>query len=56
MLQSLRDYVAGRTAELDPLLDWVGHQVEPITDNEIFYGKDNAPMVDAAPSFKRVSR
>ena len=30
-LQSTRDYIAGRTSELDPLLDWVEAQIEPIS-------------------------
>ena len=51
-----RDSVAGRTAEVDPLLDWVEQQVGPITDNEILHEKGNAPMVNAAQSLKEVFR
>ena len=46
-LQAIRDYVAGRTAELDPLLDWVEKQVEEIPCS---LGQGSAPLVDAAPS------
>ena len=49
-LQSTRDYIAGRTSELDPLLDWVEAQIEPITLGLLANPpRDrNIPMVDAA--------
>ena len=49
-LQSTRDYVAGRTSELDPLLDWVEAQVEHITLDVLANPPRarNIPMVDAA--------
>ena len=34
-LQSTRDYAAGRTSELDPLLDWVESQVDPISSRAL---------------------
>lgn len=54
-LQSLRDYVSGRCAELDPLLEWVEAQTEPITD-QVMMGigaGGTLPLIDAAPSVTR---
>ena len=50
-LQSTRDYVAGRTSETDPLLDWVEQQVEPITTQMLIAAPmscGSIPMVGAA--------
>ena len=55
-LQSLRDYVAGRTAKLDPLLDWVELQSEEIPMDDIGLRQGSAPMVDAAKDLREVSR
>ncbi len=54
-LQATRDYVAGRTSEIDPLLDWVERQVEPIT-TEMHVRRDDIPMVDSAGNLVEVSR
>ena len=54
-LQTTRDYVAGRTSEMDPLLDWVERQEEPITD-EALTSQGNVPMHDESLSLKEVSR
>ena len=47
-----RDYVAGRTEELDALLTWVEGQEAVIDDT---YFPMSAPVVDKAPSVKEVS-
>ena len=54
-LQSLRDYVAGRTAEMDPLLDWVEQQAEDIPF-DLDRQPGSAPMVIVAPNLREVSR
>ena len=56
-LQSTRDYIAGRTSEMDPLLDWVEAQVEPITLDMLANPPraSSVPMLDAA-SLIEVSR
>ena len=57
-LQSTRDYVAGRTSELDPLLDWVEAQTEPISLAMLMHPNPerSIPMVDAAGSLGEVAR
>ena len=52
-MQDIRDYVAGRTEEMDALLNWVELQTEAIYVEKL---PDSAPMVDKAPSIKEVSR
>ena len=54
-LQSIRDYVAGRSDEIDPLLDWVEAQTEPIT-TEMLTSNGNLPMINGAPTLKEASR
>ena len=51
-LQDVRDYVAGRIPEMDPLLDWVEVQDKEIGTDET----GTAPMVDRAPSTNEVSK
>ena len=54
-MQNLRDYVAGRCEELDPLLSWVELQSEAI-DVDLIGASDNCPMLNKAPSLREVSR
>ena len=54
-LQSTHDYVAGRTSEVDPLLDWAERQVEPITSRSLL-GRPGIPMVDFAGTPTAVSQ
>ena len=56
--QPTRDYIAGRTSELDPLLDWVEAQIEPIFLNMLMSPSRNKPipMVDAAGNLIEVAR
>ena len=57
-LQSLRDYVSGRSPEFNLLLDWVERQTEPITESLLSgIGSGGClPMVDVAPSLSTISR
>ena len=57
-LQLTRDYIAGRTSELDPLLDWVEAQIEPISLDMLLHQPrgQTIPMVDAAGSLIEVAR
>ena len=54
-MQTLRDYMAGRTEEIDSLLNWVELRTEPIVVEELTAG-DSVPRVDRAPSLNEVSR
>ena len=56
--QSTPDYVAGRTSELDPVLDWVEAQTEPISLTMLMHPNPQRPipMVDAAGSLGEVAR
>ena len=53
-MQGLRDYVAGRTSEMDGILDWVKAQVEEIGGPSLNQGQQ--PMVSFAMSFTEVSK
>ena len=57
-LQMIRDYVAGRTAEMDPLLDWVESRTEEIIDLDEISTESggSAPMVDQAQTIREVAR
>ena len=48
-LQDIRDYVAGRTEEMDHLLNWIEVQTEPIVVESLGH---SAPMVSEAPSLR----
>ena len=52
-MQDIRDYVAGRTEELDSILNWVARQSDEIDDDNL---PEDVPMVNKAPSLKEVSR
>ena len=54
-LQDIRDYVAGRCDEMDPLLNWIELQEEPIVVENLG-PHDRVPMVNEAPSLKEISR
>ena len=54
-MQFVRDYVAGRTEDVDALLDWVEQQTEPITAEQL-NGLGNVPMLNECPSLKEISR
>ena len=54
-LQSLRDYMAGRTEEIDDLLNWVEARSEPIV-LEVLTSADCVPMLKECPSLREVSR
>ena len=56
-LQTVRDYVSGRTSELDDLLDWVESQTEPITENVLLgiHG-GSVPMQDRTTSLIDVAK
>ena len=53
-MQALRNYVAGRTSEMDGILDWVEAQVEEIGDPSLNQGQE--PMVSFATSHAEVSK
>ena len=53
-MQGLHDYVAGRTSEMDGILDWVEAQVEEIGDLSLNQGQQ--PMVSFATSLTEVSK
>lgn len=53
-LKDVRDYLAGRTSDMDALLNWVEKQDDEIVGEES--GGGSAPMVCFAPSVKEVSR
>ena len=56
-LQAVRDYVSGRTSELDSLLDWVEAQTEPITESVLRgVGGGSFPMSDQTTSLIDVSK
>ena len=52
-MQGLRDYMAGRTEEMDALLTWVEQQEDFIDDTNLGH---SAPLVDNAPNVRDVSR
>ena len=54
----LRDYVAGRSSEMDVILDWVESRTEEITEADVTESGGSAPMIDIAGqgSLKEVSR
>ena len=54
-LQSTRDYLAGRTDEIDGVLDWAEAQTEPIA-SEPDRGNESFPMIHYALSAKELSR
>ena len=53
-LKDVKDYLAGRTSDMDALLNWVEKQEDEIVGEES--GGGSAPMVCFAPSVKEVSR
>ena len=56
-LQSVRDYVSGRTSELDPLLDWVEAQTTPITEKVLHgIGGGSMPMEERTTSLVDVAK
>ena len=59
-LQMLRDYVAGRSSEMDVILDWVESRTEEITESDMITSDagGSAPMIDVAGqgSLKEVAR
>ena len=55
LLQSTRDNVAGRTSDVDPLLDWVEKKVDPITSRSLIE-RDDVPVVDVAGALTEVGR
>ena len=48
-MQDIRDYVAGRTEEIDSVLNWVERQEETIDDDNL---PGDLPMLNRAPSMK----
>ena len=53
-MQILGDYVAGRTSEMDGILDWVEAQVKEIGDPGLNHGQQ--PMVHFATGLTGVSK
>ena len=54
-LKDVRDYIAGRTESMDPLLDWIEAQANDIdVEHVLLHG--NAPMIVDAPNLKEVAR
>ena len=55
-MQDIRDYIAGRCDEVDPLLDWIEQQSGAIDDKQLHRAVGNVPTISTAPSLKEVSR
>ena len=52
-LKGLRNYLAGRCSDMDPLLDWIERQDDEIDHDQLL---ECVPMVNHAPSLKEVSK
>ena len=52
-LKEVRNYLAGRCSDMDPLLDWIERQENEIDDN---CPRLSAPMINHAPGPKEVSK